>query len=88
MIALSAAHRAAAGVAAGDTVDVTLEVDDAPREVEVPADLADALAAAGVTEPFGRLSYSAQRAHVLSVEGAKTEATRSRRISAVLAFLT
>jgi len=44
LISLSAENRAAAGVAAGDEVDVDLELDDAPREVEVPADLAAALA--------------------------------------------
>src|SRR3954452_7781996 len=41
LIPLSAEHRAAAGVAAGDTVEVHLALDDAPREVEVPADLAE-----------------------------------------------
>jgi hypothetical protein len=37
LVSLSAENRAAAGVAAGDEVDVDLELDDAPREVEVPA---------------------------------------------------
>ena len=43
LISLSAENLAAAGVAAGDEVEVGLELDDAPREVEVPADLAAAL---------------------------------------------
>jgi hypothetical protein len=45
LIPLSAENRAAAGVAAGDEVDVDVEADTAPREVETPADLAEALAA-------------------------------------------
>jgi hypothetical protein len=44
MISLSAENRAAAGVAGGDTVEVDLELDTAPREVDVPDDLASALA--------------------------------------------
>ena len=42
---LNAANREAAGVAAGDAVDVTIELDEEPRVVEVPDDLAVALAA-------------------------------------------
>ncbi|HJY96839.1 MAG TPA: YdeI/OmpD-associated family protein, partial [Streptosporangiaceae bacterium] len=43
LVSLSAENRAGAGVAAGDEVEVDLEIDDAPREVEVPADLGAAL---------------------------------------------
>ena len=43
LVALNAENRQAAGVAAGDQVDVEIELDDAPREVEVPTDLAAAL---------------------------------------------
>ena len=45
LVSLSAENRAAAGVAAGDEVEVDLELDDAPRQVEVPADLKAALRA-------------------------------------------
>ena len=44
LIALSAANRAAAGVAGGDEVDVDLEVDDAPRVFPLPPELETALA--------------------------------------------
>ncbi|MEO8679607.1 MAG: DUF1905 domain-containing protein [Vicinamibacterales bacterium] len=44
MIGVSADVREKAGVAGGDNVMVTIELDDAPREVEVPADLKKALA--------------------------------------------
>jgi hypothetical protein len=85
MLPLSGENRAAAGVAAGDEVDVVVALDDAPREVVVPDDLAAALQAAPVAaEAFARLSYSNQRRHVLAVDGAKTDATRSRRITKVV----
>lgn len=82
MVGVSAQHRAGAGVAGGDEVDVDMELDTAPREVRVPEDLAAALAAepaAGRT--FDDLSYSNRSWHVLQVEGAKTDQTRQRRIA-------
>jgi hypothetical protein len=86
MLPVSAEVRAAAGVAAGETVDVEVTPDTEPRTVEVPADLAAALDPAA-TQAFGALSYSKQRQHVLAVEGAKTPETRARRIAAVVAAL-
>jgi len=88
MLPVSAAHRAGAGIAAGDEVRIGLELDEAPRTVEVPDDLAAALGQASLTEAFAALSVSARRAHVASVEGAKTEETRGRRVQKVLATLT
>ncbi|HUX87790.1 MAG TPA: YdeI/OmpD-associated family protein [Chloroflexota bacterium] len=82
MIALNADNRAVAGVAGGDTVDVDLEVDTAPREVSVPADLDAALN--GDPEArrfFDGLSYSNKLRHVLAIEAAKTDDTRQRRIA-------
>jgi Bacteriocin-protection, YdeI or OmpD-Associated/Domain of unknown function (DUF1905) len=88
MLPLAAEHREAAGVAAGQEVVVDLEVDDAPREVQVPDDLARALAADSATQAvFDQLSYSNKRRIVLSVEGAKTAETRARRIDKALADL-
>ncbi|RLK59344.1 YdeI/OmpD-associated family protein [Actinokineospora cianjurensis] len=87
-VPLSAENRKAAGVAAGDAVTVDIEVDDEPRVVEVPEDLAAALAAAGGRAAFDKLSYSHQRAHVLSVTDAKTDATRQRRVEKVVTALT
>jgi hypothetical protein len=85
LLGVSAEHRAAAGVAAGDMLDVELELDSAPREVTVPADLAAALdARPGSRRAFDALSYSTRSGHVQSVEGAKTEATRQRRIAKIV----
>ena len=85
LIPLSAENRTAAGLSAGDPVEVDVELDDAPRTVEVPQDLAAALdAEPGAQARFAELSYSAQRRHVLAVEGAKAAATRQRRVAAVV----
>lgn len=87
-IPISADVRERAGIAAGDTVDVTVELDTAPRVIEVPADLAEALAAAPEAKAFFEsLSYSNKRRHVESILGAKTEETRQRRIDKAVAQL-
>jgi hypothetical protein len=81
MLPLSAENRAAAGVAAGDEIEVDVELDTAPREVILPPDFAAALDAAPAARRFfDGLSYSQKRWHVLSIEGAKTVETRDRRI--------
>lgn len=85
IVPLSAEHRAALGLAAGDSVQVTLELDTAPRVVAVPDDLAAALAASpGGAEAFAALSPSRRAAFVGPIEAAKTAETRSRRIATVI----
>ncbi|MEV1328558.1 YdeI/OmpD-associated family protein [Micromonospora costi] len=89
MISVSAAVRSATGLKGGDPVHVTLTVADTPREVNVPADFAAALAAderAGAF--FEKLSNSVQRYHVDNINAAKSAETRQRRIEkAVSLFL-
>ena len=88
MLPLSAENRAAAGVAAGDEVEVEVALDTAPRVMEVPADFAAALdAEPAARRTFDGLSYSLQRFHVESVTGAKTDETRQRRIAKSVATL-
>src|SRR3954453_20686065 len=43
LLPVSAENRSRAGIAAGDQVEVTLVLDEAPREVVVPDDFAAAL---------------------------------------------
>ncbi len=82
MIPISAEIRKNAGVAGGDEVDVSIELDDAPREVTVPADFTDVLNQDPVAKArFNGLSYSNQLRHVLSIEDAKTPETRQRRLA-------
>ncbi len=88
MLPLAAEHREKAGVSAGDTVEVDLELDTAPRVVEVPDDFAAAIAADPAAAAFWpTLSYSNQRWHVLSVDGAKSPETRQRRIDKSIGLL-
>jgi hypothetical protein len=85
MVPLSAQNRTAAGVAAGDEVEVELGLDARPREVEVPADLAAALdREPGVRQAFDALSFTGRKEHVRNVEGAKAAATRQRRIDKIV----
>jgi len=82
MLPISAENRQGAGVAAGDEVEVTLELDTAPREVAVPADPAAALEDAPEAKRFFEgLSYSRKLRYVLQVESAKKAETRQRRVA-------
>jgi hypothetical protein len=82
LLPVSAEVRAGAGVAAGDEIEVTVELDTAPREVVVPSDFAAALDAEPTAQAaFAALSYSNKRRHVLDIDGAKTAETRQRRIT-------
>lgn len=88
MLPLSAENREAAGVAAGDEVEVTVEADTAPREVTVPDDFAAALDAdPEARRTFDALSYSNKRFHVEPIVGAKAEETRRRRIEKSIGIL-
>lgn len=88
MIGVSNDNRTKAGVAAGDEVDVDIELDTAPRILHVPADFQTALEADPVAKTFfDGLSYSNRSRHVLSIDDAKTPETRQRRIEKSVAQL-
>jgi uncharacterized protein YdeI (YjbR/CyaY-like superfamily) len=81
MIPVSAAVRSAAGISAGDVVNVALTLDSTPREAVVPEDLLAAFVSHPEAAAFFRtLSPSLQRFHVDNIESAKTPETRARRI--------
>lgn len=82
VIPLSAENRTAAGVAAGDQVDVEIERDTEPREVLVPDDLRAALGEhAEASTFFDSLSYSHRKEWVRWIEEAKRPETRSDRVA-------
>jgi hypothetical protein len=88
MLPISAENRTSAGVAAGDEVDVDIELDTEPREVTVPPDFAEALDRdVDAKRFFDGLSYSQKQRHVLPIEEAKTTETRQRRIAKALTTL-
>lgn len=88
MVGVSAAHRAAAGVKGGDEIDVEVQLDSAPRVVDVPADFQTALDADREAKRFfENLAYSHKSRHVLTINDAKTPETRQRRIEKAVAML-
>jgi uncharacterized protein DUF1905/bacteriocin resistance YdeI/OmpD-like protein len=78
-IPLSAENRTAAGVAAGDEVDVTVALDTEPRVLAVPPDLLAAFERhTAAARAFDALSYSAKQRYVLPIATARTSETRER----------
>lgn len=87
-IGLSKAARADLGVEIGDEVEVTIALDSAERTVEVPPELAEALAAdPAAQEAFDALSYSQRKEHARAVAEAKKAETKARRVEKTLALL-
>jgi len=88
MLGLTNAFRASAGIAEGDEVEVVIERDDAPREVEVPPALQAALDGDAVARAaYERLSFTHRREYANWIAEAKQEKTRSRRTERVLEML-
>lgn len=88
LIPFSADKRKATGLAGGDAITVELTLDTAERTVELPDDLAAALAEAGARAAFDALAPSTRKAHAGSVAEAKAPETRARRIGKIVAALT
>jgi len=88
MLPFTAETRAAAHVAAADTIELEIELDSAPRAVSVPPDLAAALDRDPLAKQrFTALSYSNQRRLVIPIEGTKGEVARRRRVEKTVASL-
>ncbi len=87
MLGVSNEVRKSAGVAAGDTVDIDLELDAAAREVELPADFAAALNRdAKAKKFFAGLSYSKKLRLVIPID-VKNAEVRKERIAKTVAML-
>jgi uncharacterized protein YdeI (YjbR/CyaY-like superfamily) len=75
-------------VAAGDHVDVDIALDSGPREVAVPADLAEALAQdEEARASFDGLSYTHRKEWVRWIEEAKKAETRATRLTTTVESL-
>ena len=80
--------RVRAGVEAGDTVELELALDTAPREVEVPPALAEALRDDGAARrAFAGLSYTHRKEYARWIAEAKRDDTRVRRVAEALRML-
>jgi hypothetical protein len=88
LVGLNREVRQGARVAAGDTVDVEIALDTAPREVEVPGALAGALASdAEAKAAFDRLAYTHRKEYAQWIAEAKRDETRERRVAQALQML-
>jgi len=88
LFGVNSQQRKDTGLKAGDVVQVTIEADDAPREVEVPPELQTALDADPAAKAaFEKLSFTTRKEHARSVADAKAAETKARRLEKVLAAL-
>jgi len=79
MLGVSNEVRSSAGVAAGDTVEIDLELDTEAREVELPPDFAAALARdAKAKKFFEGLSYSKKLRLVIPIDIKAVEVRKQR----------
>ena len=88
MVGVSAEHRKGAGIEGGQEIEVTIELDTDPREVELPTEFQKALNKnAAAKKTFDALSNSKKKAIVIPIKDAKTDETRDRRIEKSIALL-
>jgi hypothetical protein len=88
LVGLNREVREGAGVQTDDEVEVSLELDTAPREVEVPEALASALASdAEAAALFGRLAFTHRKEFARWVAEAKREETRQRRVQQAIEMI-
>lgn len=88
VLGVTKAIREQLGKEPGDSVEIVLREDTAPREVEVPPDLATALEAdPAAAAHFGKLAYTHQREYVSWIVDAKKSETRQRRIAKAVQLL-
>jgi bacteriocin resistance YdeI/OmpD-like protein/uncharacterized protein DUF1905 len=88
LLGLNRVVRQGAGVEAGDTVEVKLELDTAPREIELPEALAGALAQdSEARAAFDRLAYTHRKEYARWIDEAKRDETRQRRVAQALEML-
>ena len=89
LISFNAETRAATGLIGGDEAEITLEHDTAPRTVAMPDALAAAVAGdAAATAAWERLAPSQQKEQARSIDEAKSDDTRARRVEKAVALLT
>jgi hypothetical protein len=78
----------AAGVGAGDSITIDVELDTAPRTVTLPADLATAIAHdKAALAAWEAMSYTNKKEIARSLDEAKRPETRERRLAHALALL-
>jgi len=88
LVGISAANRIAAGIAEGQTIDLDITLDTAPREVEEPDDLKAALDGnPAARTAFDKLPFGLKAKHLRDIESAKSAEVRTRRIGKLVETL-
>ncbi|WP_055048200.1 YdeI/OmpD-associated family protein [Devosia sp. A16] len=88
LVGISAANRTAAGIEQGQTIDLDITLDTAPREVEEPDDLKAALEdRPSARRAFDSLPFGLKAKHVRDIEAARTAEVRARRIGKLIEAL-
>ena len=87
MILLRKDVRAELGKQPGESVEVIVELDDKPRELNIAKDFKQTLQAAGLWEKFSGLAYTHRKEYVQWVEGAKKPETRTSRLQKMCQML-
>lgn len=87
MVGVPKAFRDAAGINAGDRVDVTMERDDDPRVVTLPDDLAEAIDKAGVRGAWDKMSFTRQKENARDVSETKGAELRAKKIDKIIIML-
>ena len=88
LLGLSRETRTGVGAEAGDEVSVQLSLDTAPREVEVPPALGEALDGDALArERFCAMSYTHRKEYARWIAEAKREDTRERRVNKALEMI-
>jgi len=87
-LGFTAEIRKAAGIEVGDRLEIDLVEDDEPRMVDVPTELAAALAGADdAADQFDRLSFTHRKEYARWVGEAKKQETRDRRAAKAIIML-
>ena len=86
-LGLLKAIRERIGKKPGDTVEVVVWKDEAPRTVEVPAQFENLLKSEGLLPVFEKLSYTHRKEYCRWISEAKKEETRTRRLAKAIEML-
>jgi hypothetical protein len=87
MLGILKAIREQIGKGPGDTIDVELWKDEAPRILEIPAAFRTRMKQEGVLPFFEELSYTHRKEYCRWITEAKKEETRSARLSKSIEML-
>ena len=87
-VGIRRSHREAGKLAPGQRVRVVIELDEAPRTVTPPKELAAAMKKdAKARAAWEALSFTHKREHAEAIEDAKKPETRARRVEKAIAML-